>query len=136
MYFCHYWILQFNVSFSGGGIPHHSLLHVKITASLTKSFHQDCDSCFFFLYKHSLELENKNFVVITVFLSKLYHRTLSIILQDYSTEDKVYNVYSNCVWILKWLNLHCNWINLISVFNFSKQWVADYRCIFRTLSNI
>ena len=37
----------------------------------------------------------------------------------------------NHVWILKWVNLHCN---LISVLHFPKQWEADYRCEFRTLS--
>ena len=42
----------------------------------------------------------------------------------------------NHVWILKWVNLHCNWMNLISVLNFPKQWVADYRCVFRRLTNI
>ena len=45
-------------------------------------------------------------------------------------------VYSNYFWILKWLNLHCNRINLISIFNFPKQWIADYRSVFRTLSKI
>ena len=28
-----------------------------------------------------------------------------------------------------------SWINLISALNFPKQWVADYRYVFRTLSN-
>ena len=39
------------------------------------------------------------------------------------------------VWILKLVNLHCNWNNLITVLNFPKQWVADYRRVFRTLSS-
>ena len=43
---------------------------------------------------------------------------------------------SNYVWTLKWVNLPCNWISLISVLNFPKQWVADCRCIFKILSNI
>ena len=35
-------------------------------------------------------------------------------------------VHGSYVWILKWVNLHWNWINLISALNFPKQWVADY----------
>ena len=30
-------------------------------------------------------------------------------------------VGTNYAWIFKWVNLHCNWINLISVLNFPKQ---------------
>ena len=33
-------------------------------------------------------------------------------------------VCDNYVWILRWVNLHCNWINLISILNFPKQWVG------------
>ena len=51
----------------------------------------------------------------------------------YQELDKV---CGNYVWILKWVNLHRNWFDLIRVLNFSKQWVTDYRCVFRTLSNI
>ena len=58
----------------------------------------------------------------------IYHVRLNML----SSELK--EVCSN-VWILKWVNLHCNWINLISL-SFPKQWVADYRGIFKTLSNI
>ena len=59
-----------------------SLSHMKITASVTKSLHQDRCPCYlhspiFFLYVHCpLLLENKKIFVITVFLSKLDHRPL------------------------------------------------------------
>ena len=46
------------------------------------------------------------------------------------------SIGDNHVWILKWVNLHYNWINLMSVLNFLKQWVADYKCLFRTQPNI
>ena len=51
--------------------------HTKVTVSVTKSLHQNCDLCYlllpiFFLHIHSpLLLENKKVVVIAVSLSKL-----------------------------------------------------------------
>ena len=57
------------------------------------------------------------------FWSLLFHSELNEVCSDY-------------VWILKWVNLHSNWINLINIINFFKQWVTDDRCIFSTLSNI
>ena len=45
-------------------------------------------------------------------------------------------VCGNYVWILKWINLCCNWISLVSILSFPKQWVAEYRCVFRIQSNI
>ena len=59
-----------------------SLFHMKITASVTKSSHQDCGRRYlhlpiFFLYiLYPVLLENKKVVVIAVFLSKLDHRPL------------------------------------------------------------
>ena len=46
------------------------------------------------------------------------------------------NEVCSYVWILKWVNFHCNWISLINVLNFPKQWEADYRRIIKTLSKI
>ena len=45
-------------------------------------------------------------------------------------------VCGNYIWILRWVNLHCNWINLSSILSFPKKWVADYRCISRIQWNI
>ena len=42
-------------------------------------------------------------------------------------------VCGNYVWILKWVSFYCNWINLISILNFPKEWVVDYRGILRIL---
>ena len=58
-----------------------SLLHMKITASVTKSLDQDHGQCYlhllFFSYTYPLILlENKKVVVIAVFLSKLDRRPL------------------------------------------------------------
>ena len=56
----------------------HSLCHMKITASATKSLHQDHGLCYLHLpnmQSHFL-LENKKVVVTTVFLRKLDHRPL------------------------------------------------------------
>ena len=61
-----------------------SLFHIKITANVTKSSHQDCGPCYLhlpifnFLYIHSpFLLENKKkVVVIAVFLSKSDHTSL------------------------------------------------------------
>ena len=50
----------------------------------------------------------------------------------YSELNKVYYYF----WILKWVNLHCNWINLSSILDFPKQWIANYRGVFRTLSKM
>ena len=57
------------------------LFHMKITASVTKSLHQDCGLCYlhlpdFFLCIHSPLLMENEVVVIAVFLSKLGHRPL------------------------------------------------------------
>ena len=35
-------------------------------------------------------------------------------------------VCGNYVWILRWVNLHCNWINLLSVLSFLKQWIGEW----------
>ena len=51
----------------------------------------------------------------------------------YSELNKLCGSYIS---ILKWVNLHCIWINIIRVLSFPKQWVSDCRDIFRTLSNI
>ena len=50
------------------------------------------------------------------------------LLLFYSELNKV---CCNHVWILKWVNLHRNWMNLINVLNFQKQWVAYYTCVLR-----
>ena len=104
----------------------------------------------------------KKFFVIAVFLSKLEHRsmvywiyyetllvwglvstwlanaTLPVKLKSAKFWSLLFyselnELCGNYVWISKSVNLHCNWINLISVLNFPKQWVANYRCVFRTL---
>ena len=38
--------------------------------------------------------------------------------------SRLNQVFGN-VWISKWVNLHCNWISVISVLNFPKQWVEN-----------
>ena len=60
-----------------------------------------------------------NFPIIPTFQSVLFYSELK-------------KACGNFVWILKSVTSHCN----ISILSFPKQWVADCRCIFRTLPNI
>ena len=70
-----------------------SLFYTNITASVTKSSHQDRGPCYlhlliFFWYLHSSLLEENKVVMIAVFLSKLDPSPLfNHILQDYSRKD-------------------------------------------------
>ena len=114
----------------------------------------------FFLLYTLFSSAVKKVVSITVFLSKLDHRSLFIYIYyqtilvwglvsiwitntkycpslfKYYCLLKSNEVHGNCAWISKWVNLHFNWINLMSVLNFPKQRVADYKGVFRILSNI
>ena len=54
----------------------------------------------------------------------IHHVSLNM-FQSLLFYSKLNKVCSNYVWILKWVNLHCNWVNLINVLSFPKQWVAD-----------
>ena len=64
---------------------------MKVTASVTKSSHQDRGPCYlqlpiFLLYIHSPHLlENKKVVVIADFLGKLDHYLIIYIIQDCSS---------------------------------------------------
>ena len=52
---------------------------MKITASVTKSFHEDCGPCylhFFLIYTLSSSAEKLKVVLIAVFPGKLDHRPL------------------------------------------------------------
>ena len=124
-----------------------SVFHMKITVSVPKSSHQDHGLC----YLHHSPLLLKKVFVIAVFLSKLEHKsmvywiyneillvwglvstwlanaTLPVKLKSAKLWSLLFyselnELCGNYVWILKWVNLHCNWINLISVLNFPKQW--------------
>ena len=57
---------------------------------------------------------------------------------QWNCTQELNEVCGNYIWILKWLTLHCNWnwISLISVLSFTKQWVADYRGVRIIQSNI
>ena len=131
---------------------------MKITASVTKSSHQDCGPCCFHLpisylcIYSPLLLENKK--LLWLLFSSVNHTTehysIIYVMRLPSCDDwcqyqqmphtacskvmfksikfwsllfysELNKVSSNYVWILlEWVNLHCNWINLISVFSIPK----------------
>ena len=124
-----------------------SLFQMKFSASATKSSHQDRGPCYFhlpifFIYIHCSSAGKQKVVVIAVFLDKLDHRPLfndiyyksedwfrydwqtshTNSLRHVSENPLSFSHYCSLlviyVWISKWVNLHCNWINLISVLNF------------------
>ena len=96
-----------------------------------------------FLYFHFLAffflffIKNFVFIIIISFLDEVYIEFRQQNINQSKTRICELNeVCGNYVWILKCVNLHCNWISLISVLSFPKQWVADYRCVFRTVKQL
>ena len=133
------------------GHPYNSVFSIWKSLSVTKSSHQNCGPCYLNLpilsYTYTLLFcwENK---VVAIAVSQIRPLTTVqlCILQDYSSGRIVLNmnhkrhtlsiyvkfqsflIYSelnelcgNHVWILKQVNLHCNWINFIRVLSFFKQ---------------
>ena len=88
---------------------------------------------FFFLFI----IKNFVFIIFISFLDEVYIEFRQQNINQSKTRICELNeVCGNYVWILKCVNLHCNWISLISVLSFPKQWVADYRCVFRTVKQL
>ena len=112
----------------------------------------------FFSYPYTLIFCWKTIVVIAVFISKLRLQATSqwYILQDYSSMrisfsmtnkhhilPVVYTILVKTCYVFVITVLlrvkRSIWqlcIDLISILSFPKQWIADYRCIFRTMTSI
>ena len=122
------------------------------TQENSKKFHQqlfivsyllkECYFLFPFAFLAFFLVFHQNLCFYHFYLSNFRNR----ILTNQKPENVIRNSQWNCTselnevcsyyfWILKWVNLRCNWINFINVLSFLKQRVADYKCVFRIPSN-
>ena len=138
---------------------------MKITASVTKSSHQDrgpcyshlpiisytstllycckmkscCDHCFPQKIRPQITVQlyiARDYCLVRVGFNMINKRRTLSKFRSFVFYSELNEVCGNYVWILKWVNLHCYWINLISVLSFPEQLVADYRWEFRIQSKI